>query len=248
MTLTYGQKIQLLQLMCFIGGPLVIIFNFNLSYLLISFVASNIIVNTGIGLTYHRMYAHKSWNPKLKIIEHIFYFLGIICAMGPAINWCGTHRLHHATSDTNRDPHSPVKKTLITKIKYWFNYWEVHNVEIKYIKDLLKDKKHKFVYKNYFKIIFIYITVLYLINIDLFLYGFLVTTMFSLHFVSWITVGAHIFGTRDQHTKDRSLNTNIMGLFLWGEGYHNNHHWKPSSPNFGFDKFDLGYKIICLLR
>jgi len=193
-----------MQGLCFFGGPLIIFFHFNLTYLILSFIAANLIVNLGIGLCYHRMYAHRAWKPRNSFVEMILYFLGIISTMGPITNWAGTHRLHHATADTDKDPHSPVGKPLWKKIAYWFNYWEKHEVSPKLIKDLLRQEKHKFVHKNYFKILFTYMLILSIIDINLLLYGYFVTTMFILHSVSWITVGAHIWGKRDHDTNDKS--------------------------------------------
>lgn len=244
--ISWNHKIKILQGVCFFGGPLVLFFHMNWLYFLASFIAANIIVNLGIGLCYHRMYAHGSWKPRSDFVEMILYFLGIICTMGPVTNWAATHRLHHRTADTDQDPHSPVDKSIWKRTAYWFNYWEKHNVNPRIIKDLLKDSKHKFVHNNYFKILLTYMFVLALIDIDLFLYGYVVTTMFALHFVSWITVGAHIWGDREHDTEDRSLNTKTMGWFLWGEGYHNNHHANPRSAQFGQN--DIGYRLIRWLQ
>ena len=246
--MSWNHKIKIMQGLCFFGGPLIIFFHFDLTYLILSFIAANLIVNLGIGLCYHRMYAHRSWKPRSSFVEMILYFLGIISTMGPVTNWAGTHRLHHATADTDKDPHSPVGKPLWKKIAYWFNYWENHEVSPKLIKDLLRQEKHKFIHKNYFKILFTYTFILCMIDINLLLYGYFVTTMFILHYVSWITVGAHIWGKRDHETSDKSLNTNIMGWILWGEGYHNNHHADSSNYDFGRGKFDLGTRVIECLK
>ena len=247
LNLSWDKKILILQLLCHIVGIYTLVDNFNIWYLLFAIILSNLLVNLGIGLCFHRMYAHKSWKTN-SFIENILHFFGVITCMGPAINWVGTHRVHHMTADTKDDPHSPVGKSLLVKILYWFNFWEKHHVRVNIVKDMIRHSNQKFFFKNYFKIIFLWTLFLYLIGGKLLLlYGFFVTTMISIHSVSWITVGAHLFGTKDYKTKDYSLNTNLMGIYLWGEGYHNNHHWKPYSPDFGQGKFDLGYKIIKIL-
>ena len=245
--ISWDKRILALQMLCHVVGIFTLIFYFNIWYLLISIVVSNILVNMGIGLCFHRMYAHKSWKTH-PIIEKILHFFGVITCMGPAINWVGTHRIHHMTADTPSDPHSPAGKPLLTKILYWFNFWEKHHVSVKHVKDLIRNPTQKFFFKNYFTIIAIWMLALYLIGgVMSLLYGFFVVTMISIHSVSWITVGAHIFGKQDYKVKDHSLNTTFMGLYLWGEGYHNNHHYKPYSPDFGQGKFDLGYEIIKLI-
>lgn len=249
MKLSWNQKIKFFQGLCFFGGPLVLILNFNLTYLLWAILAHWIIVNLGISCGMHRGFAHGSWIPRNKVILIFMHFLSVINTVGSTITWCGTHRLHHKTADTDKDPHSPVGESVWTKIKYWFNYWPPHTVSLSLVKDLTRDKYHAFFHRNYFKILISYMIILFLISPDLFMYGYLVTTMFSLHAISWITVGAHLFGSPDNHVADESKNTFLMGLYLWGEGWHNNHHHRPYTYEFGrsWKQPDLGKYVIKVL-
>lgn len=230
-----NKKIKILQGLCFFGGPLVLLFNFNLTYLLLSWLFSWIVVHIGISVGMHRCFSHTSWQPRNRFILIVLHFLALINVVGSSIAWTGTHRQHHAYSDTDRDPHRIEGQTAWTKIKYWFNYWPTHKVELRFVKDLIRDPYHKFFHKHYFTILYAYMLALYFIHIDLFLYGFVVATMFSLHTISWITVGAHIFGHQD-HDVDSSKNTWFMGLYMWGEGWHNNHHKAPWSYAFGWNR------------
>jgi len=247
--ISWNEKIKFLQLLCFIGGPLVLLLNFNVFYLLYSIIASWFIVHIGISVGMHRCFAHCSWKPKNKFIEIIIHFLSTINVVGSSITWVGTHRLHHETADTDNDPHKIAGQPFLVKLKYWFNFWPSHRVSPLLIKDLMEDPIHKFFHRNYFKILFSYMAILALIDINLFLYGFIVTTMFSLHTISWITVGAHIIGTKQNPTLDDSRNTFIMGLFMWGEGWHNNHHYKPTSYEFGqgWKQPDIGKHLIRII-
>lgn len=244
--LSWNFRIKAIQALCFVGGPLVLLFDFNGLYLFFAWLFSFISVHFGISLGLHRSFSHGSWKPKNKLILLILHFLTIINVVGSTITWTGTHRRHHKFADTDQDPHSILNKNLWTKIKYWFNYWPAHTVETKYVKDLIRDPYHRFFHKNYFKILLTYMICLLMIDTQLFLYGFIVTTMFSLHTISWITVGAHIFGHQDEFKKDSSKNTWLMGFYMWGEGWHNNHHAKPWSYEFGWNKNqpDLGKHII----
>jgi len=50
------------------------------------------------------------------------------------------------------------------------------------------------------------------------------------------------FGTRPYQVPDNSVNNPVMGVLMWGEGWHNNHHRHQSRPNIG-DKWwqiDIG--------
>ena len=48
--LSWNHKIKIMQGLCFFGGPLVLFFHFNFAYLVLSFIAANLIVNLGIAL------------------------------------------------------------------------------------------------------------------------------------------------------------------------------------------------------
>ena len=247
--LTWNHKIKFFQALCYIGGPLVLIFNWNTSYFLYSVLAFWFIVHLGISVGMHRWAAHNSFEPRNKLVKYILHFLILINTVGSTITWAGTHRIHHRTSDTEDDPYRIVGQPFFTKLRYWFNYWPSHHVPLKTISDLARDPIHKWFHRHYFKILITYMAILALIDINLFLYGYLVVTMFSIHWISWITVGAHIFGNKLNDTKDNSKNTFIMGLLMWGEGWHNNHHYRPGSYAFGWNwkQPDIGKHVIKLI-
>jgi len=230
------QKTNMFQLACYVGGPLVLIFNFNAAYLFGSWLFSWIVVHVGISMGLHRCFSHKSWEPKNNFILIILHFLSVINTVGPTIPWTATHRIHHKYSDTDKDPHCIRNSTLWQKFKLWHNFVPYHHVSPRIVIDLLKDPYHRFFNKYYFHILVGWGLLLFAINPDLFMYGYLVSTMFCLHTISWITVGAHMFGNKDTDTNDDSKNTFIMGLYSWGEGWHNNHHAAPWSYAFGWNR------------
>ncbi|MBP9826988.1 fatty acid desaturase [Candidatus Saccharibacteria bacterium] len=56
-------------------------------------------------------------------------------------------------------------------------------------------------------------------------------------------------GYRSYETNDTSLNIPWLARLTAGEGYHNNHHYKPASPTFALKdgESDKGYRLIQLL-
>ena len=54
------------------------------------------------------------------------------------------------------------------------------------------------------------------------------------HAEAAINVFTHMerFGYRNFDTADHSKNSHILGWLIAGEGYHNNHHWRPQDYNF----------------
>lgn len=247
--MNYYTAVKIIQAFCFIGGPLVILFNFNGLYLFLAWLYSYIVVHMGISVFMHRGFAHRSWEPKNKLIAVIGHYLSVINLVNSTLSWVGTHRWHHKHSDTELDPHRIKDMSLWHRIKCWHNVFPHHRVPTRVIRDLLKDPLHRWFHKYYFYIIAAHAGVMLLIDIDLFLYGFIVSSMFMLHTTSWITVGAHIWGTPSDNTKDDSKNTWLMGLYMWGEGWHNNHHAKPNSYKMGWNKNqpDFGQYVIRLL-
>jgi stearoyl-CoA desaturase (delta-9 desaturase) len=60
---------------------------------------------------------------------------------------------------------------------------------------------------------------------------------------------AHRFGYRNFDVADNSRNNHFVAWLVFGEGYQNNHHFKPQSANFSHRKseLDLGFKMCRVL-
>ncbi len=60
---------------------------------------------------------------------------------------------------------------------------------------------------------------------------------------------AHVFGRRRYITHDSSRNSLLIALVTGGEGWHNNHHYLPSSTRQGFFwwEIDLTYYALVAL-
>ena len=64
---------------------------------------------SGLGITigFHRMLTHKSFETS-KYIKAMFLIMGCMAWEGNPITWASTHIKHHAHSDQEDDPHSPL--------------------------------------------------------------------------------------------------------------------------------------------
>jgi stearoyl-CoA desaturase (delta-9 desaturase) len=60
----------------------------------------------------------------------------------------------------------------------------------------------------------------------------------------------HLVGSRSFNTQDGSRNAAALGLPLWGEAWHNNHHAFPYSAAFGLAWYQLdpGFWLIRSLQ
>lgn len=199
----------------------------------------------GMTMTYHRLLAHRSWQaPKW------FEYFGTICATlgmtGSAISWVAIHRKHHRFTDTTNDPHSPHHKGFI--YCQWFTMFEP--VEIKYAIDLTKERFYRFQHNYYFLICLVYCLLLSAIDSKLILSAFLAPACLLWNAGSTIVTVSHIFGNRDHQLQSRAGNSWLLGLLVWGEGWHNNHHHDAKSPYFSHSKYqiDIGGYLIYFLN
>jgi stearoyl-CoA desaturase (delta-9 desaturase) len=105
----------------------------------------------------------------------------------------------------------------------------------KYAIDLIKDPMHIWFAKHYNWIILVTYIVVGIISWQLLLFGFLVPAALSLYMESNINLFCHTpgYGYRNFDTKDTSQNIPVLGWITWGQGWHNNHHAKASSYDFG---------------
>src|SRR5215203_806072 len=84
----------------------VALFYFSWSNLLVFLVLSYLAESLGIGIGYHRLLTHRSFKAP-KWLEYVLTTLGTLAIQNGAPEWVTTHRLHHAYTETEHDPHSP---------------------------------------------------------------------------------------------------------------------------------------------
>jgi stearoyl-CoA desaturase (delta-9 desaturase) len=203
----------------------------------------------GITIGFHRMLTHRRFHAH-PVVKFILLVLGSMALEGPALQWAATHVKHHAQSDRQGDPHSPVEGFFHAHIGWMFqDSMADPNV---YCKNLVKDPIVVFVSRTFF----LWVALSLLIPFALggwtgLLWGGLVR-LFLAHHVTWsVNSVCHTFGKRAFETPDRSHNEWIIGILALGEGWHNNHHAFPRSAFHGLHwwQFDLsGYIIRALER
>ena len=60
-----------------------------------------------ITMGYHRLLAHRSFRTPLWF-EHLLVVGALCCLEDSPARWIATHRMHHAHSDEEEDPHTPM--------------------------------------------------------------------------------------------------------------------------------------------
>jgi stearoyl-CoA desaturase (delta-9 desaturase) len=199
----------------------------------------------GITLGYHRMLTHKSFqaHPWLKTFLLI---CGSMAMQGPALHWAATHVQHHANSDEEEDPHSPLKSL-------WHAHagWILDNFKPdiqRYAPALLKDPIIVAINNTWWLWVFTGLLIPAAIggltagyfgqSILLGSFGGLVwggfVRLFLNQHITWsVNSICHTFGKRSFETTDASRNNWLFGLLAMGEGWHNNHHAFPRSARHG---------------
>jgi stearoyl-CoA desaturase (delta-9 desaturase) len=185
------------------------------------------LVAFGVTVGYHRMLTHRSFRPH-PVIKCLLLILGSMAVEGPALQWAATHIKHHALSDREGDPHSPVEGFFHAHMGWMFGDGEGDPVV--YVPHLVQDRMVVFMSRT-----FLFWAVLGLV-IPFALGGWTgllwsgLVRLFLTHHVTWsVNSVCHTFGKRSFETKDRSHNEWIVGLLGFGEGWHNNHHAFPRS-------------------
>jgi stearoyl-CoA desaturase (delta-9 desaturase) len=200
-------------------------------------------IGLGVSVTYHRYLTHRSFHMH-PVLEKIGKFFGAMSGTGSPIMWVLTHRMHHANSDTDQDPHPPRKilQTLFGKYQ---------KVDLHGIANLVRNPSNKFLHEYYFAILFVYGVCWLLAGAEYFYYGFVFPIFVAVLASNLLNLMGHtvaLLGYRSHNTNDTSSNNALMGYLGFGEGWHNNHHRYPGSARFGLKpwEFDLGFLFIKL--
>jgi stearoyl-CoA desaturase (delta-9 desaturase) len=207
------------------------------------------LVALGVTVGFHRMLTHRSFRPH-PVVKFILLVFGSMSIEGPALQWAATHIKHHALSDREGDPHSPVEGFFHAHIGWMFGDDEGDpNV---YCRHLVNDRMVVFVSRTFLLWSILALVIPFAIGgWTGLLWGGLVR-IFLTHHVTWsVNSVCHTFGKRAYETRDRSRNEWVVGLLGFGEGWHNNHHAFPRSAFHGLHwwQFDLsGYLIWTLER
>lgn len=156
--------------------------------------------------------------------------------------WAAVHRRHHAATDTADDPHSPVQA----------GFWRVQlgnagmyrrvardgvTVE-RYARDLPADAADRWVFDHAWLGLGIGVTILCAafllafgpVGIALGLLAAVVHAVCYLGLSGAVNAVGHTFGRRPN--ANSATNGVLLALLTWGEGLHNNHHDRPTSPRF----------------
>lgn len=227
---------------------------------------------TGLGITlgFHRLLTHRSFET-YRWMRWFWMAMGSLAVQKGPIEWCATHRKHHALSDQSGDPHSPHENGP----GFWNTvrgFWHAHvgwittghiikTDQMRYVPDLLQDPFARWIHRTWdyvwFPLAFLIPTVVaWTITRTAegawmgFLWGGCVRVFLVQHMAFSVNSICHMLGRRDFQTTDQSRNNFLCGIFSGGEGFHNNHHAFPTSARHGLEWWqpDLAWYVIRLME
>lgn len=192
----------------------------------------------------HRFFAHRAFSAG-RPVTALFGIAGSMAAQGPIVFWVATHRIHHAFTDTDRDPHSPapIGDGRLARLRgLWHGHvgwlfkvrrgnWSRH------VSDLLADRAVMRINQFYFVWVLAGLALpaalggLVTWSVHGLVGGLLwggLARIFLLDQVTWgVNSIGHTLGNRPHPTRDNSRNVAPMAPISVGGSWHNNHHARP---------------------
>lgn len=236
---------QLIAFACLLAAP----FFFSLTDWLIVLTMYFVGGCLGGSVTFHRLLSHRSWNAPAW-----WYYVGSLCGMifliGSPLAWANNHLSHHRNVDTEKDPHSPKH---LGWLKVQFFSMLTTETSLRYgLRNV--NPFQVFLHKHYVLLHLLYAFTLCLVGgpkaVAVF---YLVPSAVIWHMASFINTVNHTRmpgNYRLHESKDSSYNNFFTGVFVWGEGWHNNHHAWPGKARFGSKwwELDVSHLVIRLLE
>ncbi len=229
------------------------LFTFSWSNLIAAAVTWWIAGSWGIGMGYHRLLTHRGFKAP-KFVEYFLTFCGTLGLQSGAVNWVATHRIHHAFTETDKDPHSPLGGTFWAHVGWIFQGTaqnQPEEMQWRYAPDLMKDKVHRFMSEYYWVTPVIAAVILFAIGgFPMVLWGIFLRQVIGWHSTWLVNSATHLWGSRRFETRDDSRNNGLIAALTWGEGWHNNHHAHPRSAKHGLTwyEFDANWVQIKFLE
>ena len=210
----------------------------------------------------HRYASHRAFTMS-KFWERFFYVFAYITQGSSYISpraYAIMHRMHHAYTDTNRDPHSPKNFSNVFAMMWHTRnvYCAIYNkktlIENQFLKNvpdwMAFDKvANSTLSKILWTCAYIAFYIMFASSPWLFLLLPVTIAIGPFHgaIINWF---AHKYGYINFKQKNTSRNLLPVDVLMLGESYHNDHHEHPSKANFGERWFEIDpvYYVALLLN
>ncbi len=222
-------------------------------YVLATLIVTQITI-ASVTIYLHRNQAHRALTLH-PVVSHFFRFWLWLTTGMVTSEWVAIHRKHHASTETEGDPHSPIvlgiKRVLWRGVELYRAASKDTDMIEKYAHGTPDDWLERNLYKRHSSR-----GVAVLFVLDVLLFGLPGISIWGIQML-WIPFWAagvingigHYWGYRNFECEDSSTNIIPWGFWIGGEELHNNHHTFASSAKFSVKwwEFDLGWFYIrCL--
>ncbi len=188
---------------------------------------------------YHRYFSHRTFQTS-RVAQFVFAVIGASATQRGPLWWAAHHRKHHRFADTAEDVHSPREHGFWWAHMGWITSPVNFPTDFAQVRDLARYPELKFLDRyDLFAPAALALTLWLIGGAQLFVWGFLISTVVLFHGTCVINSLAHTMGTRRYNTADDSRNSFVLALITLGEGWHNNHHRYPGAARQGFFWWEL---------
>ena len=210
---------------------------------------------------FHRCLSHRAFSMKPQAALFFRSFLWLSTGL-KAREWVAVHRKHHAFTDVEGDPHSPIllgtMRVQLTNAALYRRVARDGVTVARYSKDLPPDRLDRALFDNAFLGLGIGIAFLWLgawwmtgSLLEGLVYGYVAAVVHTAAYLMMsgaVNASGHVYGMRP--FPNNATNQRWLALLTAGEGWHNNHHALPTSARLGVGKgeTDFGWWTICALR
>jgi stearoyl-CoA desaturase (delta-9 desaturase) len=216
---------RLVQLLALVNTIIAIVGSYYFpEYILHGIIAWAFVNIFSSNIAIHRFMSHKSFKTT-PIKEKILKYLTVISAFGSPLSWTAMHRYHHMYSGSEKDNEAPQN---IGYIRAWLTLYEPVVIPKRMVSDIIKDKDYMFITRHYWKLLFGYAGILYVIDplLGVFAFSFPAACIYQAAGAFAVIPHSKYFGyIVTKPNKDcTAVNSPLTSLISWGEGWHNYHH------------------------
>ncbi|MHB1547435.1 MAG: acyl-CoA desaturase [Acidimicrobiales bacterium] len=187
---------------------------------------------------YHRYFSHRSFKTG-RVPQFLLAVGGASAVQKGPLWWAGHHRIHHRFTDIDGDVHSPREGFWWSHVG-WILSTRYKATDDSSIRDFLVYPELRLVDRLW------WVAPVALAAACLawggwggLFIGFFLSTVLLWHGTFTVNSLAHVVGRRRYATPDTSRNSLPIALLTGGEGWHNNHHYLPSSARQGFTWWEV---------
>lgn len=206
-------------------------------------LAVTVFANIATTVYLHRAMAHKALSLRAPAAFAFRFLVWVTTGIRPR-QWVAVHRKHHAFTDIEGDPHSPVllgwKTVQMKNVALYRSCAQDPETVVRYAKDMPADRWDRAFFDRTIVGLTVGITALCLV------FGLWVGLLAAIVHVNLYLAGSaavngigHHFGRRPYDNSAGNLQ--LLAFLTAGEGLHNNHHAAPTSARLSHRWFEIDY-------